>query len=67
MFLRYTDEQRQLRDELRAYFADLMTPELRASLDASWRERLAQASGLYTAWSQAVTRYKTWKLQQPKR
>ena len=44
-----------------------LTPELRASLDAAWRERLAQGSGLYAAWSQAVTRYKTWKLQQPKR
>jgi alkylation response protein AidB-like acyl-CoA dehydrogenase len=33
VFLTYTDEQRQLRDELRSYFADLMTPELRASLD----------------------------------
>ncbi|MDP9182436.1 MAG: acyl-CoA dehydrogenase family protein [Actinomycetota bacterium] len=38
MFLTYTDEQRQLRDELRAYFADLMTPELRASLDAGEME-----------------------------
>ncbi len=33
MFLTYTDEQRELRDRLRAYFADLMTPELRASLE----------------------------------
>jgi alkylation response protein AidB-like acyl-CoA dehydrogenase len=33
VFLTYTDEQRQLRDELRTYFAGLMTPELRASLD----------------------------------
>jgi len=33
VFLTYTDEQRQLRDELRAYFAQLMTPELRASLN----------------------------------
>jgi alkylation response protein AidB-like acyl-CoA dehydrogenase len=32
MFLTYTDAQRQLRDELRAYFGQLMTPELRASL-----------------------------------
>jgi hypothetical protein len=44
-----------------------LTPEQRVSLDASWRERLAQASGLYAAWTQAVTRYKTWKLQQPRR
>jgi alkylation response protein AidB-like acyl-CoA dehydrogenase len=33
VFLTYTDEQRQLRDELRAYFAQLMTPDLRASLN----------------------------------
>ncbi|HUR52443.1 MAG TPA: acyl-CoA dehydrogenase family protein [Mycobacteriales bacterium] len=32
MFLTYTDEQRRLRDDLRTYFAELMTPELRASL-----------------------------------
>jgi alkylation response protein AidB-like acyl-CoA dehydrogenase len=32
MYLTYTDAQRQLRDELRAYFAQLMTPELRAAL-----------------------------------
>ena len=44
-----------------------LTPSLRAALDASWRERMAQASDLYAAWSQAVTRYKTWKLQQPPR
>jgi acyl-CoA dehydrogenase len=31
--LAYTDEQRQLRDELRSYFAKLMTPELRESLN----------------------------------
>jgi alkylation response protein AidB-like acyl-CoA dehydrogenase len=33
VFLTYTDEQRQLRDDLRTYFAELMTPELRASLN----------------------------------
>src|SRR5260221_2232587 len=32
MHLAYTPEQEQLRRELRAYFADLMTPELRADL-----------------------------------
>jgi alkylation response protein AidB-like acyl-CoA dehydrogenase len=32
MYLTYTAEQQALRDELRAYFAALMTPELRASL-----------------------------------
>jgi alkylation response protein AidB-like acyl-CoA dehydrogenase len=34
MFLTYTDEQRQLRDELRAYFSQLMTPELKQALSA---------------------------------
>lgn len=32
MYLTYTAEQQALRDELRAYFAQLMTPELKASL-----------------------------------
>ncbi len=32
MYLTYTDEQRQLRDELRSYFAELMTPERVARL-----------------------------------
>src|SRR5215831_15032338 len=32
MYLAYTPEQEQLRRKLRAYFADLMTPELRAGL-----------------------------------
>ena len=32
MYLTYTDAQREFRDELRAYFAHLMTPELRAAL-----------------------------------
>jgi 3-oxocholest-4-en-26-oyl-CoA dehydrogenase alpha subunit len=32
VFLTYTDQQRQLRDDLRTYFADLMTPELRDAL-----------------------------------
>ena len=32
MFLDYTPEQRALRDELRAYFAALLTPELREEL-----------------------------------
>ena len=32
MHLAYTPEQEQLQRELRAYFADLMTPELRAGL-----------------------------------
>src|SRR3954451_25022945 len=32
MYLTYTDAQREFRDELRAYFAQLMTPELRAAL-----------------------------------
>jgi len=32
MHVGYTPEQEQLRQELRAYFAELMTPELRAAL-----------------------------------
>ena len=32
MYIDYTPEQQALRDELRAYFADLMTPERRAGL-----------------------------------
>ena len=32
MRIAYTDEQEALRDELRAYFADLMTPEVEAAL-----------------------------------
>ncbi len=35
MYLAYTDEQRALRDELRGYFADLMTPELEEELATS--------------------------------
>ena len=38
MHLAYTDEQRQLRDELRSYFANLMTPELRESLNTGEME-----------------------------
>lgn len=34
MFIDLTDEQRQLRDELRRYFAQLMTPEARASVSS---------------------------------
>jgi len=44
-----------------------LTQEQRTALDAAWRERMAQAADLYASWSQAVTRYKAWKLQQPKR
>ena len=32
MFVGFTEEQKALREELRAYFADLMTPEIRAGL-----------------------------------
>jgi hypothetical protein len=32
MYIDYTPQQKALRDELRAYFAELMTPELRAGL-----------------------------------
>ncbi len=31
MFVDHTEEQKALRRELRAYFADLMTPEMPAS------------------------------------
>ncbi len=36
MYLDYTPAQRELRDELRAYFTRLMTPDLQAEL--SWKE-----------------------------
>ena len=32
MFLEYTPEQQALREELREYFARLLTPEVRAEL-----------------------------------
>jgi 3-oxocholest-4-en-26-oyl-CoA dehydrogenase alpha subunit len=35
MYLTYTSEQERLRQELRAYFAGLMTPEVRAALTAA--------------------------------
>src|SRR5688572_11014515 len=35
MYLAYTEEQQALRDELRTYFADLMTPELEEELATS--------------------------------
>lgn len=35
MYLDYTPEQKRLRDELRAYFAAMMTPELRAEIVAT--------------------------------
>ena len=35
MYLTYTPEQERLRQELRAYFAGLMTPEVRAALTAA--------------------------------
>jgi len=38
MHLDFTPEQQALREELRAYFANLFTPELRAELDAEWDE-----------------------------
>jgi alkylation response protein AidB-like acyl-CoA dehydrogenase len=34
MFVDHTEEQKALRQELRAYFAELMTPEIRAGLSA---------------------------------
>jgi hypothetical protein len=44
-----------------------LTAEQRIALDAAWRERMARAPDLYAAWSQATSRYKAWKLQQPRR
>ena len=35
MYLDFTPEQKRLRDELRAYFAEMMTPELRAEVQSS--------------------------------
>ena len=35
MYLDYTPEQKRLRDELRAYFAEMMTPELREEVQSS--------------------------------
>ena len=43
MFLEYTPEQQALRKELREYFAQLLTPEVRAELGAS-RARAARCS-----------------------
>ncbi|HSG55632.1 MAG TPA: acyl-CoA dehydrogenase family protein, partial [Paracoccaceae bacterium] len=50
MKLQFTPEQRALRDELRAYFKALMTPELQAECERDmgegggplWREALAK-------------------------
>ena len=38
MRIAYTPEQERLRQELRAYFAGLMTPEVRAALSQSGDE-----------------------------
>ena len=38
MYLDFTPEQDALRREIRAYYRDLFTPELRAALDAEWHE-----------------------------
>jgi alkylation response protein AidB-like acyl-CoA dehydrogenase len=38
MHLDFTPEQDALRREIRAYYRDLFTPELRAALDAEWHE-----------------------------
>lgn len=50
MKIQFTDAQRALRDELRAYFSQMMTPELRAECERDmgegggplWREALAR-------------------------
>ena len=36
MHLEYTPEQRMFRDELRAYFADMMTDALTRELSGAW-------------------------------
>jgi alkylation response protein AidB-like acyl-CoA dehydrogenase len=38
MHLEFTPEQQRLRQEIRAYYRELFTPELRAALDAEWEE-----------------------------
>ncbi|HEY8156645.1 MAG TPA: acyl-CoA dehydrogenase family protein [Myxococcota bacterium] len=38
MHLEFTPEQQRLRQEIRAYYRALFTPELRAALDAEWEE-----------------------------
>jgi alkylation response protein AidB-like acyl-CoA dehydrogenase len=59
VFLTYTPEQEALRDELRAYFAELLTPEVRAGLGGPgeggtvWREtvrKMGQDGWLGIGW-----------------
>ena len=38
MYLDFTDEQKSLRKQIRSYYRELFTPELRAELDAEWDE-----------------------------
>ena len=38
MHLEFTPEQQRLRQEIRGYYRQLFTPELRAALDAEWEE-----------------------------
>jgi alkylation response protein AidB-like acyl-CoA dehydrogenase len=38
MYLDFTAEQQRLRQEIRQYYRDLFTPELRAALDQEWHE-----------------------------
>ncbi|HEX7408404.1 MAG TPA: acyl-CoA dehydrogenase family protein [Candidatus Binatia bacterium] len=38
MYLDFTPEQQALRKEIREYYRNLFTPELRAALDAEWHE-----------------------------
>ncbi len=38
MHLEFTPEQQRLRQEIRGYYRELFTPELRAALDAEWEE-----------------------------
>jgi len=38
MYIEFTAEHRALRKEIREYYRDLFTPELRAALDAEWEQ-----------------------------
>ena len=38
MYIDFTPEQKKLRNEVRAYYRDLFTPELRAAFDAEREE-----------------------------
>ncbi len=48
MHIDFTPEQKALRQEIRSYYRELFTPELRAAMDAEWEEMVA-ALGQYQA------------------